>query len=203
MEPQRDVLDAIRQLEAELEAHLRGKQEEWSYRLELGRAIFERAVIERHRRLRTRIGRFLRESSVLSLLTSPVIYSVFLPLALLDLWATIYQTVCFPIYGIARVRRREYIAIDRRRLQYLNAIEKLNCEYCGYANGLVAYLREIAARTEQYFCPIRHSRAVRGPHPRYWLFVDYGDAEGYHRELQALRAALGDERRKAAAPARV
>ena len=28
--------------------------------------------------------------------------------------------------------------------------KKLNCVYCGYANGVIGHAREIAARTEQY-----------------------------------------------------
>ena len=72
------------------------------------------------------------------------------PIALLDAWLTIYQRVCFPIYGIAPVRRSTYIVIDRQHLAYLNAVEMLNCVYCGYANGVFAYVREIAGKTEQY-----------------------------------------------------
>ena len=85
------------------------------------------------------------------------------PIALIDASFTIYQGLCFPLYGIAHVRRSVYIAaVDRRHLAYLNAIEKLNCVYCGYANGVLAYVREIAGRTEQYWCPIRHAKPVRG-----------------------------------------
>ena len=40
-------------------------------------------------------------------LTAPVIYAGILPFALLDLFVGIYQAVCFPIYGIAKVKRGE------------------------------------------------------------------------------------------------
>jgi hypothetical protein len=106
---------------------------------------------------------------------------------LIDLWVTLYQYICFPIYGITRVRRADYIAIDRYKLAYLNAIEKANCDYCSYASGMLAYVREVAARTEQYWCPIRHAQCVRAPHSHDRHFVDYGDAEGYKRELPVLR----------------
>jgi hypothetical protein len=43
----------------------------------------------------------------------------------------------------------DYLAFDRHPLQYLNLIEKVNCEYCAHANGIFAYVAEIAARTEQ------------------------------------------------------
>ncbi|HEY7288551.1 MAG TPA: hypothetical protein VH583_01855 [Vicinamibacterales bacterium] len=138
------------------------------------------------------IPRFLRESSIPNLLTAPLIYSMTVPIALLDLWITIYQTIAFRVYGIARVRRSTYIVIDRQHLAYLNAIEKLNCVYCGYANGVFAYVREVAGRTEQYWCPIRHAKRLRAPHAHYRRFVDYGDAEGYHRRLIPLRDELRD-----------
>ena len=126
-------------------------------------------------------------------MTAPLIYGLLVPIALLDASVTVYQTVCFRVYGVARVRRSAYIVIDRHHLAYLNAIEKLNCVYCGYANGVFAYVREIAGRTEQYWCPIRHAKRVRAPHLHYREFVDYGDAEGYHARLIPLRDALRDE----------
>jgi hypothetical protein len=112
------------------------------------------------------------------------------PLALLDLFLTLYQAACFPVYGIAKVRRADYLIFDRSQLAYLNAIEKLNCAYCSYANGLIGYLREIAGRTEQYWCPIKHARRVVAAHRHYAQFVDYGDAEAYQRALPDLRPAL-------------
>jgi len=133
---------------------------------------------------------FILESTSGSVLIIPAVYSVALPLALLDIWTTAFQWICFPLVGIAKVRRRHYFAIDRHRLGYLNAIEKLHCLYCSYANGLIAYVREIAARTEQYACPIKHGHPITAAHDRYHLFVDYGDAEGYRRELEGLRRSL-------------
>jgi hypothetical protein len=110
----------------------------------------------------------------------------------------LFERICFPIYGIERVRRADYISMDRQKLAYLNAIEKANCDYCSYSNGVIAYVREVAARTEQYWCPIKHARRVRGPHPHYRLFVDYGDAEGLKKALPVLREALKEEKREQA-----
>jgi hypothetical protein len=115
---------------------------------------------------------------------------VLIPFVLLDAAVAFYQWICFPVWGIARVPRRGYFVIDRHRLGYLNGIEKMNCLYCSYANGVIAYVREVAARTEQYWCPIRHGRRSRDPHARYDGFVPYGDAPGYRHGLPALRAQL-------------
>ena len=123
----------------------------------------------------------------------PSIYSLIIPLILLDLFAALYQAVCFPVYGLRRVRRRDYLAFDRGQLAYLNAIEKINCEYCAYANGLIAYIREIASRTEEYWCPIKHARRVLGVHARYGSFVDYGDGDAYRHELERLRTEARSE----------
>jgi hypothetical protein len=86
----------------------------------------------------------------LVILTAPIIYSLIIPFVLLDVFVTIYQAACFPAYGIPKVRRADYFAFDRRHLAYPNAIDRLNCEYCTYTNGLMAYVREVVSRTEQY-----------------------------------------------------
>ena len=151
---------------------------------------FDEETHSLHRRFKQSVPAFLRDASLLNLLTTPIIYSLVLPMLLLDLWISVYQWTCFPLYGIARVRRRSYFVIDRHKLAYLNAIEKANCMYCSYANGLFAYVREVAARTELYWCPIKHARRVLAPHAHYQQFLDYGDARGYRRQLPALRRTL-------------
>jgi hypothetical protein len=189
-----DLLARIAQLEREVEQELNRARDQWRYRVDAGRIRFEHDVRLAHKRLKQSIPRFIRESSPLNWLTAPVIYAMIVPVAIVDISFTIYQTVCFPIYGIARVRRSVYIVIDRQHLAYLNAIEKFNCMYCGYANGVLAYVREITGRTEQYWCPIRHATRVRAPHTHYREFVDYGDAKGYRHRLPVLRDKLTAKR---------
>ena len=194
MNPQVAVLiDKMRSLEAELEAELAKHRAELRVGLEKGRAIFEEEILRRHRELKTRLSAYLLGARPLVVMTAPVIYSVIVPLVLLDLFVTVYQAVCFPVYGIPKVRRRDYLVFDRHHLAYLNALEKLNCAYCSYANGLIAYVREIASRTEQYWCPIKHARRLIGAHACYATFEDYGDAEGYRRRLEELRKASADK----------
>jgi hypothetical protein len=187
------LLEDIARLERELETELNRARARWRYRVEAGRVRFEQGVHQMHRRLKQSIPSFLRESSLLNLATAPVIYSLIVPIGLLDLWISVYQAICFRAYRIAPVRRSAYIVIDRQHLAYLNTIEKLNCVYCSYANGVFAYVREVAGRTEQYWCPIRHAKRVHAPHTHYRHFVDYGDAEGYRRRLLALRHDLEGE----------
>lgn len=181
--------EKIAALEAELEAELARRGAELRVGLEKGRAVFEAEILRRHRELRTRLSRYILDAHLLVMLTAPVIYSLILPLVLLDLFVSAYQAICFPVYGIAKVRRGDHFVFDRRHLAYLNALEKLNCAYCSYANGLIAYAREIAGRTEQYWCPIKHARRVIGAHAHYLQFQDYGDAEGYRQFLAQTAVA--------------
>jgi len=155
------------------------------------RVEFERTVREAHRKLKMNFFRWLVTNRPQNLITGPIIYSMAIPLLMLDLCVSFYQWSCFPIYGITKVRRADYIVYDRHQLHYLNFIEKFHCVYCEYGNGLIAYLREIVARTEQYFCPIKHARKILGTHGRYNRFLDYGDAEDYEERLEEFRKALG------------
>jgi len=154
------------------------------------RAVDNAALRLHHRNYRVRLTRYVLSGDILTVLTAPIIYSTIVPFALLDLWVAAYQAVCFRAWGIGRVRRRNYFALDRHKLAYLNGLEKVNCLFCSYANGLIGYVREVAARTEQYWCPIRHARRTRDPHHHYRDFRSYGDAAGYRGGLSSLRAAL-------------
>ncbi len=187
------IVERLREAERGLTRQVDARQRQWQVKVRRGHLRFDQELREAHRRLKQSLPAYIGHGSLLSLLTAPVIYSLIIPLALLDLWTTAYQWVCFPIYGIRRVRRRAYFVLDRHTLAYLNGIEKMNCTFCSYANGLIAYVREVAARTEQYWCPIKHARTIAAPHQRYHLFFDYGDGHGYHRELKTLRHALRGE----------
>jgi hypothetical protein len=187
------LVDKIRGLESELDAELAKRSAGLRIGLEHGRVAFEEELLRRHRELRQKLLPYLLGAHPLVMLVSPVIYAGIVPLLALDFFVSVFQAICFPIYGIAKVRRADYFVFDRHHLAYLNALEKLNCAYCSYANGLIAFAREIVARTEQYWCPIKHARRVIGSHARYALFDDYGDAEGYQERLDKLRQALAKD----------
>lgn len=182
-----DLHERLRRLEEEFERKLDTQRAAFRYQIEKGRVMFEEGIIAEHRKVKTGLTRFLRNSTSGSLLLAPFIYFLIFPLLLLDLSVWLYQVVCFSVWGIKHVRRADYIRLDRHRLAYLNAIEKLNCVYCGYANGLIAYVQEIAGRTEQYWCPIKHALRSKSAHRRFRNFVEYGDAEGFHARLEAFR----------------
>ena len=185
-----ELLARIQQMELEIEQEMKRRRAELQADFEETRVKFEHEVLEQQRRFKTGMVKYMLSADLLSILTAPVIYSVLAPMLLLDLSVTLYQHICFRVYDIPRVRRSDYFVFDRAHLAYLNLIEKINCGYCSYGNGLVAYTREIVARTEQYWCPIKHARKVMAAHPYYTGFVDFGDAESYQRELENLRAKL-------------
>ena len=148
---------------------------------------------ERQAALKLGLRRYLVDSGVLTILTAPFIYAVAIPVFLLDVVASLYQAVCFRVYGVKQVKRRDYVVFDRHRLPYLNVIQKVNCFYCSYANGVIAYVYEIASRTEQYWCPIKHAARLQGTHRRYGDFLEYGDVADYPNSLEAQRTRLRDE----------
>lgn len=185
-----DLADRIAKLEKQLYEELDRQQEKFSYHFEGTRVRFETEVVEAHRKLKQAIIPWLASSRLRHVLSSPFIYSMVVPIAFFDLAITLYQHICFRLYGIRRVKRADYIVLDRHQLAYLNGIEKFNCIYCGYGNGVAAYTREVIARTEQYWCPIKHARKVVGSHRRYHKFTDYGDGEHYKEQLVKLRDEL-------------
>jgi hypothetical protein len=187
-----DLIEAIKKLEQELSQEFQKKEAEFYYKVQGKKISFDREVRRQHKLIATRISRYLKEADILNILTIPFIWACLFPALLMDAAVSLFQAVCFPIYKIPKVKRSSYIVIDRYALSYLNGIEKLNCAYCGYFNGLIAYIREIAGRTEQYWCPIKHARRTSGFHNRYSKFLEYGDAEGYRREIEKVRHDFED-----------
>lgn len=185
-----ELLDRIQQMELEIELEMKRKRAELQADFEETRVRFEREVLEQQRRFKTGVISYLLTANWLSVLTAHVIYALLLPMLLLDVSITVYQQICFRAYGIPRVKRSDYFVYDRAHLAYLNLIEKINCAYCSYGNGLMAYGREVVARTEQYWCPIKHARKIMAAHPYYTGFVDFGDAQSYKDELENLRTEL-------------
>jgi hypothetical protein len=190
----RTLVRQITTLEEELREAMREHETPVLYKLQGTKVSFEKKIRELHRTFRMGHFTWFRGAEWRNVLSAPIIYSMLVPFLLFDLWLTVHHSVCFRLYGIPRVKRSDYAAVDRQHLAYLNFFEKLNCMYCGYANGLLAYAREITSRTEQYWCPIKHARKLLGQHPRCERFIDYGDSQNFHARLEQYRAGLRDER---------
>lgn len=124
------------------------------------------------------------------------LYATALPIFLLDLGLMLYQEVSWRLTGIPRVRRRDHFVFDRAKLPYLTRAQRINCFYCSYANGVSSYFREILARTEQYWCPIKHEREPAAPHSRYSRFLNYGDERGFRYLRDAVSSDFSDLQRQ-------
>lgn len=189
-----EILAKMAALEDDLRAAVNEQESKMLFRINGKKVEFERSVKDAHRKLKNNFFRWLVTNRPQNLITGPIIYGMIFPLLMLDLCVSFYQWTCFPIYGVIKVRRADYIVFDRHQLGYLNFIEKFHCTYCAYGNGLMGYMSEILARTEQYFCPIKHARKVLGTHALYKLFLEYGDAADYEARLEDFRVALGKKK---------
>ena len=181
------LMERIRDLEAELEQEFERRRAQVNFKVHRGRVVFEQDIARQHAALRQKLLPYIGGARLSVVLTAPVIYAMIVPFVLLDLFVTVFQVICFPVYQIEKVSRADYITFDRKHLSYLNALEKLNCIYCAYGNGILAYATEIAGRTEKRWCPIKHAKRLASVHRHYSEFLEYGDAEAF-REKQAAKA---------------
>ncbi len=186
------LLDKIKTLENELIEELQKQEEEFSYEIRKRKVYFEENSIIRHREYVKRMLSYISDAPIKHIISIPFIWSCIVPALMMDVTVSAYQWVCFPLYGIPKVKRQDYIVFDRQFLNYLNIIEKINCAYCSYVNGLIAYVQEIAARTEQFWCPIKHAQRIKNLHSRYQKFINYGDAETYRSKIEIIRRDFKD-----------
>jgi hypothetical protein len=187
------ILNEISELEEELATVIHEQQERLHYRIEGSKIRFEENLRRIHHDLKVGVFAWLRKSELRNVVTAPFIYAMLIPFVVLDVFLFLYQSMCFPLYRIPKVRRSNFIILDRHQLGYLNVIEKLNCMYCGYVDGLLAYTRQILSRTETYWCPIKHARKVLDPHRRYARFTDFGVGEDYEAHVTVMREELSAE----------
>ncbi|MEH6728782.1 MAG: hypothetical protein V7703_21770 [Hyphomicrobiales bacterium] len=143
--------------------------------------FFDDDTLAQHKALRSPTIPYVLNLPIGTHLSAPFVYAMVFPIVFLDICLFIYQAVCFRLWKVERVQRVDYVVVDRHNLAYLNGIEKLNCVYCGYANGIFGYAKEIAARTEQFWCPIKHATRIAQPHLQYGDFIEFGDADAWQK----------------------
>ncbi len=121
------------------------------------------------------------------IISAPFIYGMIIPAIFFHICLEIYHQICFRLYKIKLSKPAEHFVFDRGRLSYLNWLEKLNCLYCSYFNGLMSYAREISGKTERYWCPIKHAQMIKDPHGEYGKFCDYLDGKEFRKNWKKLR----------------
>ncbi len=65
--------------------------------------------------------------------------------------ALLIQYVLTPLFALPRQQLRNYIIIDRYKIAGLTLMDRINCAFCGYANGSMHFLNrwldDVAAKT--------------------------------------------------------
>lgn len=183
----KEILDEIDTMKVKLAEEMAKKEKHLGYKIQNGYVEFEQDVLKKQKENMKHLLAYFREIPMLHLLSSPIVYAMVIPAVILDITLFIYQQSIFRIYKFKFVKRSDYIVFDRQYLGYLNPIEKFNCMYCSYFNGLMHYAGAIASRTELYFCPIKHAKKVLYEHEHYTQFLTYGDEEAFQQKLEALR----------------
>jgi hypothetical protein len=188
----REIVEQIVKLEDELKVELEKEEIKVPFKIEKGRIWFDSETFQKQKEALIDLYHYIKSSEILYIVTAPVIYAVIIPAIFLDIFVSVYQAINFRVYKIPLVKRSDYIVFDRQYLGYLNFVEKVNCLYCSYFNGLMAYAGEVAARTEQFWCPIKHAKKIAYRHRYYDKFTAYGDTN-YHKKLEALRKELQEK----------
>lgn len=183
----KELLDEIEEMKLKLAEEIDKQESHISYQIKNGYVTFEKEVMAKQKENMQHLISWFREVPLMHLLSSPIIYAMIIPAVLLDIILFIYQQTIFRIYKFKMIKRSDYMLFDHQYLGYLNPIEKLNCLYCSYFNGLMLYASAIAGRTELYFCPIKHAKKVVAQHEFYDAFLSYGDEEEFQKKLKELR----------------
>ena len=183
----KEIIEEIEAMKVKLGEEIAQQEKDISYEIQNGYVRFEKEVFDKQKENMKNLLAWFRDIPLLHLLASPLVYGVVIPAILFDIILFIYQQVIFRIFKFKFIKRSDYITFDRQYLGYLNPIEKLNCMYCSYFNGLMQYASAIAGRTELYFCPIKHAKKVAYQHDYYDEFLMYGDEDKYQEKLEALR----------------
>ncbi len=178
----KSLVQEISALQEELKEELHKVEEDFS--LQNGKVVFSQKALMTQKEKLVHLFTYLKEAPLINILSAPVIYMMIIPALILDVMLFIYVAVVFRVYKFPKIRRSDYIVFDRQYLGYLNILEKINCVYCAYFNGLMNYTVAVAGRTELYFCPIKHAKKIAYTHQFYYDFLPYGDAETYRKRLK-------------------
>ena len=181
------LIDEIEAMKKRLSDEIDEHEKNISYEIHNGYVRFEQDVLEKQKEEMKHLWMYLKEVPLIHFVVAPLIYAMVIPAVILDLALFVYQKIVFRVFKFQSIKRSDYMVYDRHFLQYLNPIEKLNCVYCSYFNGLMHYAAAIAGRTELYFCPIKHAKKIAYTHEHYPKYFAYGDGQKYQERLEVLR----------------
>ncbi len=183
----RDILERIESLNQDLKKEYTKLAEKYGFSIQERKVIFLEMFRRNNKTKKVPLYKYLIPTHfrhIGYILSMPFIYGMIVPAVFLDITVTIYQWVAFSLYRIPHVKRSEFILLDRKYLDYLNVLEKINCLYCSYVNGVFAYAVEIGARTERFWCPLKSANKPRFTHGWYKDFANYGDADEWREKMK-------------------
>lgn len=193
----REILAKIEALNSDLREEYERLAWKYGFSFQKKKIIFLDEFRKRNKSFRFPVWKYAIPTNLRHFLSIPFIYGMIIPTIILDIFLTIFQWTAFSLYRIPKVKRSDYIVYERRFLDYLNLIQKINCLYCSYVNGVFAYAVEIGARTERYWCPIKAANKPKFSHGWYRDFADYGNPEEwdlkFKDEEKAFVDAYGDK----------
>lgn len=175
-----EILKKIETLRNELHQEYDKLARKYDFFIKNKKVIFSEKIRKYQSSKKENLFHYIFTAKLRSILSMPFIYAMIIPAVILDIFLCIYQFTALKLYWIPRVSRKDYFLYDRRFLKYLNLLEKLNCLYCSYVNWLFAYAVEIWARTEQYWCPIKHATKNDSEHKYFQYYADYWDVDWFN-----------------------
>ena len=173
------ILSEIDKKKSELKSEYYNLMDKYGFSFKWTKIIFNPEIIKKFKIEKKSVFQTIFTAEIREIISIPFIYSMYFPTLLLDFMLFIYQQTAFRLYRIPLVTRSDYIVYDRWQLDYLNAIQKINCIYCSYVNWVFSYAVEIWWRTEKYWCPIKHAKKNAGWHNWEKHFADYWDVEWF------------------------
>lgn len=174
------ILESIEKLKQELYEEYFNISKKYEFFIKNKKVIFSEKIKKYWKLKKINEFRYFITADIRHIISISFIYSMIIPAMILDLFLTIYQYTVLPLYWIPKVKRDSYFIYDRRFLSYLNLIQKINCLYCSYVNWLFAYAVEIWARTEQYWCPVKHALKHELNHEYTKYYADFWDVDWFN-----------------------
>lgn len=173
------ILEEIENKKNDLKKEYQKLRKKYNFEFIKWKITFTKEQKEKNKKKKKSLWQTIFRTEVREVLSAPFIYIMVVPALILDLFIFMYQNTAIRLYWIPLAKRSDYIKFDRRHLDYLNILEKINCIYCSYFNWLLSYAVEVAGRTEKYWCPIKYANKKKWWHDWEKYFADYGDADGF------------------------
>ncbi len=139
----REILLKMESLNADLKEEYARLSQKYGFSFQKKRIIFLEEFRKRNKSFRFPAWKYAIPTNIRHFFSIPFIYGMIIPTVILDIFLIIYQAAAFRLYRIPLVKRSEYVVFDRRFLDYLNFVQKVNCLYCSYVNGVFAFAVEV------------------------------------------------------------